>query len=920
MKNAFSFFVIFLFLNLGFKLKGQNIGIGTNAPDASAKLEIQSTVSGLLISRMTNAQMNAISVPATGLMVYNTTLTQFMYFNGSDWKRIHQNYFEDDDGDTKIHVEESVDEDFIRFDAIGNEAMIIDTNGNVGIDTSSPHATAKLHINPGINLSAGILVSGTYNNSSTIPDLGAGSRMMFYPGKASFRAGRVSSTQWDNANTGLYSVAYGNNTIASGEGSIAIGDSTIASGDYSTALGTHTIAQAYSSFVIGRYNIGGGSKTTWVSTDPTFEVGIGTATVKKNAFTILKNGHVGIGTIPHSSAFFHVHMEDSTEGVLFTGDYFSGTTIPNVNIQTSLLFYPGKSAFWMGTENGWMQNSDFGEFSIAMGYHPRAARIYSIAIGGYQPGANAQRSVAIGFRAMTNVNVFGESVAIHGTTYGAGTAIMGNASTGVAIGYGSSASGGVSFRGQAISYGSQSLGIETEALGVYSTTTGYSTIAKAYNSMAIGRWNIGSGDSLNWISTDPIFEIGIGYSAMATANAFTILKNGNTGIGTVNPSVTLDVEGTFQYVDGNETTDYMLRCDAGGNATWVDPNTLITNDADWTINGNIQYSAVSGNVGIGTTTPTYKLDVNGDVAGSRFFDRNNTAYYLNPAGLSLLFSLRLVNGAVNGHILRTDASGNATWVNPTSISDGDWTISGNNQYSAVSGNVGIGTTVPTQKLQVVGNVYASGGDFYAAGVNGVFNAGGGIMSANINTISDNVPTYNNVGGDEDLLIQGDLEVQTGAYKPGGGAWSVMSDERLKKNIAPFTDGLSKLMQINPVWFQYTAELGLPEPEKRYVGVIAQKIRQVLPFTIEETMIGQMNGEDEQGNEYIIKEGKPYLTFDPSALTYVTINAVQEQQVMIDERQELINTLVDENESQKQQIKLLIQKLEQLEQLINAKGD
>ncbi len=50
----------------------------------------------------------------------------------------------DADGDTKIQVEESSDEDFIRFDVGGTEAMVIDTAGNVGIGTDSP--TSRLTV------------------------------------------------------------------------------------------------------------------------------------------------------------------------------------------------------------------------------------------------------------------------------------------------------------------------------------------------------------------------------------------------------------------------------------------------------------------------------------------------------------------------------------------------------------------------------------------------------------------------------------------------------------------------------------------------------------------------------------------------------------------------------------------------------
>ena len=50
-------------------------GIGTTTPDASSLLEIKSTTKGLLISRMTLVQRNAIVSPAPGLMIYQTNST-----------------------------------------------------------------------------------------------------------------------------------------------------------------------------------------------------------------------------------------------------------------------------------------------------------------------------------------------------------------------------------------------------------------------------------------------------------------------------------------------------------------------------------------------------------------------------------------------------------------------------------------------------------------------------------------------------------------------------------------------------------------------------------------------------------------------------------------------------------------------------
>src|SRR5215831_13703059 len=61
-------------------------GIGTTTPDASSLLEIKSTSKGLLISRMTKTQRDAIASPATGLMIYQTNSNPGFYdYDGSKW-------------------------------------------------------------------------------------------------------------------------------------------------------------------------------------------------------------------------------------------------------------------------------------------------------------------------------------------------------------------------------------------------------------------------------------------------------------------------------------------------------------------------------------------------------------------------------------------------------------------------------------------------------------------------------------------------------------------------------------------------------------------------------------------------------------------------------------------------------------------
>lgn len=64
-----------------------NVGIGATA-NASALLDVQSTTKGLRLPNMTTTQKNAISSPAAGLMVFDTTLAKACVYSGSAWQTI----------------------------------------------------------------------------------------------------------------------------------------------------------------------------------------------------------------------------------------------------------------------------------------------------------------------------------------------------------------------------------------------------------------------------------------------------------------------------------------------------------------------------------------------------------------------------------------------------------------------------------------------------------------------------------------------------------------------------------------------------------------------------------------------------------------------------------------------------------------
>ena len=61
------------------------LGVGTTTPVASALLEMVSTSKGLLTPRMDSTQRDAISSPATGLLIYNTSTNAYNFYNGSAW-------------------------------------------------------------------------------------------------------------------------------------------------------------------------------------------------------------------------------------------------------------------------------------------------------------------------------------------------------------------------------------------------------------------------------------------------------------------------------------------------------------------------------------------------------------------------------------------------------------------------------------------------------------------------------------------------------------------------------------------------------------------------------------------------------------------------------------------------------------------
>jgi len=173
-------------------------------------------------------------------------------------------------------------------------------------------------------------------------------------------------------------------------------------------------------------------------------------------------------------------------------------------------------------------------------------------------------------------------------------------------------------------------------------------------------------------------------------------------------------------------------------------------------------------------------------------------------------------------------------------------------------------------------VYGSSSSGY--GVYGSSSTGNGVVAANNDTTmaaaavsalagSSSGLAYYGTGG---IIISGSV-----AQKSGGGSWTSVSDARLKRDVAPLKLSLDQLRKVQPVTYKYNGLGGTTDDGHEFVGVIAQELEKVFPSMVTSRK-GKLHPTDTAETDIRV--------VDPSALTFVLINSVKEQQQII-ERQE-----------------------------------
>ncbi|MFN8155082.1 MAG: tail fiber domain-containing protein [Bacteroidia bacterium] len=853
-----------------------NIGIGTTTP--SAKLDVAGTVK---IADGTQGAGKVLTSDANGLATWTTptglpsgaAAGNTPYWNGTAW--------------------------------VTNNSNVYNNGGNVGVGTTTP--TTKLDVNGTIRTSktapigqqgSSIWVGGNDNGNLFTPGTAeAGIRIFnnsIAPGQSTIQAWDYFNNQARDIimNDAGGKVGIGTSSPAAKvdiNGNIKIADGTQGSGKVLTSdangLATWTTPTGLPSGAAAG-NTPYWNGTAWVTNNSNVynnggNVGIGTATPTTKlevAGTSNLNGDTKVDGVIRTSKTAPIGQHGSS---MWIGGNDNGNLFTPGTAEVGIRIFNNSIAPGQSTIQGWdyltnqardiVLNDAGGKLGI--GTSSPAAKVDingNIKIAdGTQGAGKVLTSDANGLATWTTPMTLPLGISTGNTVRWNGTSWLSDSlltNTGIRIGIGTTS--------------------PQEKLHIKSGGIALDDSYQRFFVTGVPKWDI-FGDNTGYA----ISRSGIDFP-------FYILRSsGNVGIGTTTPTAKLEVAGTVKITDGTQGSGKVLTSDANGLATWTTPtglpsgaaagNTPYWNGTAWVTNNSNVYNN-GGNVGIGTATPTTKLEVagtsnlNGDTKVDGVIRTSKTA----PIGQH--GSSMWIGGNDNGNLFTPGTAEAGIRIFNNSIAPGQSTIQGWDYFTSqardiimndAGGKVGIGTASPAYTFDVT---TSKTGSFAAR----IYNSG------NTTTSTALVVRGCDANGTSGSLLQ---TFQSGngttygsiSFTSTGISYNTTSDMRLKKNITDSKTGMDVLKKIQIKDYQY-----IRRGDEVVQGFLAQQLYEVYPQAVTKGT----DERDENGNLV-----NPWMV-DYSKLTPLLIKSVQEQQ-------EEIEALKAQNEKLMQQMEAILKAMQ-----------
>ena len=320
----------------------------------------------------------------------------------------------------------------------------------------------------------------------------------------------------------------------------------------------------------------------------------------------------------------------------------------------------------------------------------------------------------------------------------------------------------------------------------------------------------------------------------------------------------------------NDETDGWITLDATSEVQ------LATNDVKHV------WLKTDGKLGIGDSTPSEKLDVEGNITIPANFRYGFDESGVNKAGMAYNGTNMFVVNSEAGGALTLDAKSHLSLgVNSSEI-----------VRVALNGNVGIGQTAPAERLHInggirigpstgngAGTIRYTGGDFEGrVGASWVSLTGGGGGSLWTASGANTYVNSGNVGigtatPAHKLQVNGDIGMT--------GEIIGVSDVRTKKDINSIENASAIINNLRPVHYEFNNDKfeSLDLPQGKQFGFVAQEVEEILPELV------SVSAETEVDGQTTSLKGINYMQMIP-----VLTQAMQEQHIVIQKQQDEIDEL------------------------------